>query len=102
VPTQIVRTSGFTKVVDREPGVDVAAGRVDVQRDILVGVVGLEVEQLGDDEVRDLVVDGGADHHDPVLQQPRVDVERALAARGLLHHHRDQRAHAATLSRAGR
>ena len=42
------------RVVDRQAGVDDAAGRVDVQRDVLVGVLALEVQQLRDDEVRDL------------------------------------------------
>ena len=45
------------RVVDREARVDDAAGRVDVERDVLVVVLALEVQQLGDDEVRDLVVD---------------------------------------------
>src|ERR671935_140762 len=34
---------------------------------------------------------------DAVVQESRVDVERALAARGLFDHHRDQRAHAGSL-----
>jgi hypothetical protein len=72
------------RVVDREARVDDAAGRVHVERDVLVGVVGLEVQQLGDDEVRDLVVDRLADEHDPLAEEPRVDVVRALAAGGLL------------------
>jgi hypothetical protein len=42
------------------------------------------VEQLGDDQVGDGVVERGAEEHDPRLQQARVDVERALAAGGLL------------------
>jgi hypothetical protein len=72
------------RVVDGQPGVDLAARGVDVHGDVLVGVVGLEVQQLRDDEVRDLVVDRGADEDDALAQQPRVDVERALAARVLL------------------
>ena len=38
-------------------------------------------------------VDRRAEEDDPLVQQARVDVERALAARRLLDHHRDQRAH---------
>ena len=53
-------------VVDRQPRVDDAAGRVDVEGDVLVGVLGLEMEQLGDDQVRDLVVDRGAEEDDPL------------------------------------
>src|SRR6185436_17212468 len=33
--------------------------------------------------------DGCAEEDDPLVEQARVDVERALAARGLLDHHRD-------------
>ena len=47
------------------------------------------MQQLGDDQVRDLVVDRSAEEHDAFCEQARVDVERALAARGLLDHHRD-------------
>ena len=79
------------RVVDREARVDDAARRVDVDRDVLVGVVGLEVQQLGDDEVRDLVVDRGADEDDALAQQAGVDVERALAARVLLDDDGDER-----------
>jgi uncharacterized protein YndB with AHSA1/START domain len=40
------------------------------------------VQQLGDHEVGDGVVDRGAEEHDPVGQQPGVDVEGALAPVG--------------------
>ena len=39
------------------------------------------------------VVDRGAEEDDPLVEQARVDVERALAVHGLLDHHRNQRAH---------
>jgi hypothetical protein len=48
------------------------------------------VQQLGDDQVGDFLVDLSAEEDDPLVQQARVDVEGALAARGLLDHHRDQ------------
>src|SRR2546426_2941636 len=48
------------------------------------------MEELGHDEVCDLVVDRCAEEDDPVLEQARVDVEGALPARVLLDHHRDQ------------
>jgi hypothetical protein len=47
------------------------------------------VQQLGDDQIGDLIVDRGAQEDDAFVQQARVDVERALAARRLLDHHRD-------------
>src|SRR3954451_18970261 len=85
------------RVVDREPVVDRAPRRVDVDRDVLVGILGLQVQELRDDQVGDLVVDGRAEKDDPLVEQAGVDVERALASRGLLDHHRDQRAHAGSL-----
>ena len=81
------------RVVDREAGIDRAARRVDVDRDVLVGILGLEVQELSHDEIGDLVVDGRAEEDDALVQQARVDVERPLAARRLLDHHRNQWAH---------
>ena len=43
-----------------------------------------------DDQVGDFVVDGAAEEDDPLIEKPGVDVERALAARGLLDHHGNQ------------
>ena len=84
------------RVVDREARVHGAARRVDVDRDVLVGILGLEVEELGDDQVGDLVGDRRAEEDDPLVQQPGVDVERALSAGGLLDDHRDKWAHGAS------
>ena len=81
------------RVVDRQARVHRAAGRVDVDRDVLVGILGLEVQQLRDDQVRDLVVDRRAEEDDPLVEQAGVDVERALPARGLLDDHRYEWAH---------
>ena len=50
----------------------------------------LEVQHLGDDQVRDLVVDLLTEEDDALAQQHRVDVEGPLAALGLLEHHRHQ------------
>ena len=52
------------RVVDRQAGVDLAARRVDVHADVAVGVGGLQVQELGDDEVGDLVVDRRAEEDD--------------------------------------
>src|SRR5204862_7022526 len=79
------------------PVVDRAARRVDVDRDVFVRVLGLEVQQLGDDQVRDLIVDRGAEKDDSLVQQARINVEGALASRGLLDDHGNQRAHAGSL-----
>ena len=85
------------RVVDRQPVVDGAARRVDVDRDVLVRIIGLQVQQFGDSEVRDLVVDRRAEEDDPLAQKPRVDIELALTERRLLDHHRDQRARSVSL-----
>src|SRR2546430_8670561 len=69
---------------------DVAAGAVDVERDLLFGVLGLQEQQLRHHGVGDLVVDRSADEDDPVLQQPGVDIERALTPTGVLDDHRDE------------
>jgi hypothetical protein len=48
------------------------------------------VHELRHHEVGDLVVDRAPDEDDPLVQQARVDVERALPARRLLHDHWNQ------------
>ena len=53
-----VRLDVLHGVVDRQAGLDRAARRIDVERDVLVGILGLQKQQLGDDQVGDLVVDG--------------------------------------------
>ena len=72
------------RVVDRHARGDRAAGRVDVEVDVLVRVLGREQQHLGADRVGHLVVDHRAEEDDPLAQQPLVDrvVEaRAGAAR---------------------
>jgi uncharacterized protein YndB with AHSA1/START domain len=79
------------RVVDRQAGVHLTTGGVDVQGDVLVRVLRLEVQELPDDEIRDLLVDGPPEEDDPVSEQPRVEVERALGPAVCLEHGRDQR-----------
>jgi hypothetical protein len=55
------------------------------------------MQQLRDRHVRDLIIDRAAEEDHPLVEQTRVDVERTLALRGLLDHHRNQRAHARSL-----
>ncbi len=78
-------------VVDGHAGIGKPTRGVDVERDVTLGVLRLEVEQLGDDEVGDLVVDLLPEEHDALAQEQRVDVEGALAARRLLKHGGDHR-----------
>ena len=58
--------------------------------DVLLCVFHLQEEHLRDHQIGDMVVNGGADKNNPVLEQPRVDVVAALAAPGLFNHHRYQ------------
>ena len=77
-------------VVDREAGVHDAAGRVDVQADVLLRVLGLEEQQLGDDQVRQVVLDRVTEEDDPLAEQARVDVVRAFPTTGGFDDHRDE------------
>src|SRR4051794_28167930 len=88
-----VRLDEVHRVVDRQARVHRPAGRVDVERDVLVGILGLQVQELGDDQVRDLVVHGGPEKDDPLVQEAAVDVERTLPTGGLLDNHRYEWAH---------
>ena len=90
---QMVLTSRFDElhgVVDREPGGHDAARRVDIERNVLVRVLGLEEQHLGDHDVRHVVLDRANDEDQAVLQEARIDVVCPLAARRLLDDHRDQ------------
>jgi hypothetical protein len=51
------------------------------------------MQQLGDDQVGDLVVHRRAEEDDPLVQQTGVDVERALPTGGLFDDHRYEWAH---------
>src|SRR5207302_547978 len=63
---------------------DDAARRVDVEADVLVRVFAVEVEELGDDQAGDLVVDRRAEKDDALAQEQGVNVEDALGAPGRL------------------
>src|SRR5262249_27051643 len=54
--------------------------RVDVEADVRVRILGLEEEQLGDDQVGRRLAHLRAEEDDPLAQEPREDVERALEA----------------------
>jgi hypothetical protein len=66
------------RVINRETCGDAAAGAVDVNVDVFLRVLHLEEQKLGDDDIGDVIVDGGAEENDAVLQQARVDVISAL------------------------
>ena len=83
------------RVEDGQAGAHGAAGAVDVERNVLVGVFAFKEQQLGHDEVGRLVIDRAHQEDHPVLEQARVDVVRPLSAAGLFDDHWD---HAQTLS----
>src|SRR2546423_11814065 len=58
------------RVVNCQPGSDGAARRVDVKVEILLPVLHLEEEHLGNNQIRDVIVDWCANEDDPVLEQP--------------------------------
>src|SRR3954449_7200514 len=73
-----VGTDEHHRVVDRRQRGERAAGAVDVHRDVAVGVVGLQRDQLGHDVVRRRVVDLHPEEDDALLEELVVRV-------GLLH-----------------
>ncbi len=85
-----VRLDELHGVVDREARAHDAAGRIDVERDVLVGVLGLQEQHLRDHDVGHVVVDRADDEDHALLEQARIDVISALAARGLLDDDRNQ------------
>ena len=54
------------------------------------GIFGFQKQQLGDDQVGDLVIDRRSQEDDVLFQQARIDIVGALAARRLLDHHGDE------------
>jgi hypothetical protein len=62
------------RVVNGEAGRDRPARAVDVEQDVLVGILRFEEQHLRNHQVRNRVVDWRADENDAVLQQPREDV----------------------------
>ena len=72
------------------PGGDAAAGAVDVQVDVGLGVLVGQDQHLGDDQVGDGVVDGRAQDDDAVLEQAGIDIHRPLFTAAPFDHDRDQ------------
>ena len=80
------------RVIDGEARGHRPARAVDVEIDVLVRVLALQEEHLGDDHVGHVVVHGGTEEDDAVLEEPREDVPAALAAVSLLDDRRDDEA----------
>ena len=75
-------------VVDRHAGVDGAAGRVDVEPDVGLGILRVEQQHLRADRVGVLVADLGAEEHDPLSEQALVDVVVEIVRADLASHAR--------------
>src|SRR5262249_47699017 len=71
------------RVVNGHPRADAAAGTVDVEVNVGLGIVRLQEQHLGDDDVGYLVVHLRAEEDDPVLQQAAVNIIDALFASAL-------------------
>jgi len=78
------------RIVNRQARRDRSAGAVDVQRNIAVRVFGFEEQQLGNDQIRNVVVNRRADEDDAVAKQPRINVVGAFASVRLFNNHRNQ------------
>src|SRR5439155_8533936 len=70
------------RVVDGQSRRQRAARAVDVDADLLVGILAVEEEQLRDNQIGDIVIDLGAKEDDAIAKQPGIDVIRSLAAGG--------------------
>ena len=77
-------------VVDRKPRCHHAARRVDVHRDFLLRIVGLQEQELGDDQRRHAVFDRTGEENDALFQKARENVVGAFAAVGLFDDHRHE------------
>src|ERR1022692_3526222 len=77
-------------VENRQAGGDGAAGRINVDRNILFRVFRFEEQQLSDDQIGDLVVDRSPQENDVLFQQPGIDVVRAFPTGSLFDHHGDK------------
>ncbi len=61
-------------VKDRHAGRDNTAGRVDVQMDILVRIFGFQEQQLGDDQVGNVIINAATQKNNPFFEQAGIDV----------------------------
>jgi hypothetical protein len=68
-------------------GRDRSPRTVDVEQDVLVGILGLEKEHLRDHQVGNRVVDARTDEDDAVLEKARKNIVRPLPAVGLFDDH---------------
>src|SRR5262245_19988672 len=79
------------RVVDGQPRADAAAGAVDVEVYVGLGIVRLQEQELRDDDIGHLVIHLGAQKDDAVLEQAAVDVIDPLFTTALFNDIRNQR-----------
>ena len=77
------------RIVDREARGHGAAGRVDINIDVLAGIFHVEEEDLGNDQVRDHIIDRRSDKNNTILKKAGVNVVGALPFSGCFDDHRD-------------
>ena len=58
--------------------------------DVLLRILGLQEKKLGHDEVRVHVVDLAVHKDDPILEETRVDIVRALSTTRLFYDNRNE------------
>ncbi len=63
------------RIVNGKSSTNGATGRVDVESNVLVGVVVSEVEELSDKDVRDFVVDVSSEQENSILEEARDDIQ---------------------------
>jgi hypothetical protein len=85
-----IRPDELHRVVNGEASRDRPARAVDVEQNVLVGIVRPEEQHLRNHHVRNRVVDWRADENDAVFQQPREDVVETLPPVCLFDDHRDE------------
>ena len=66
---------------------------MDVELDVFLRVFRFEEEELGDDDVRGVVVDCTPQENDTLAEEARVNVIRAFAERGFFYDCRDKVGH---------
>ena len=85
-----IRLDEAHRVVNRQPRRHRAAGAVNVKMHVLVGILGLQKQELRDNQVRHVILNRTDDKDHSLFQEPRVDVKGSLPARRLLDNHRHQ------------
>jgi hypothetical protein len=58
------------RVVNRHAARHDPARRIDVEMDVFFGILHLQIEHLGNDQIGDHVVDRRSEKNNPVFQQP--------------------------------